>query len=482
MARRHPLTGVAAAAGRRASRLSPAAMHVLAAGVGEISRFPGVDDLLTRFDALVEQYPGLAASRRVGTSRLGEPIPAITVGTGPMQHLIVGGVHPNEPVGGLSAFHLARLLCENAELRDDLDASWTFVPCIDPDGMRLNEGWFADPADRTGYFASFYRPAPDEQVEWTFPFAYKNCYFDAVLPETAAFMRLIDTLAPDLLVSLHNSELGGAYFYLSRPAGDLADRLRAVAGQVGLALHVGEPEAPWLAEIAPAVFNETTSQDAYEYLESIGEDPRTHIAGASSADYTRRYGTLCMVAEAPQWTHPDADDETPSGRAYVDVLRATGDELTALGEIIVPALHRAEPLLRMDTPYLRASRKFVPMMAQEGAMWLQRAQVQDPDRIATVAEVFSCAETVRMFRLRFGGMLVRALAVEVDAGIAPVDLRRLRGELAAHYAGWEDEARTAVAVPVPLHRLAGLQVGSILHSAAVLALGESPTDTAERVD
>ncbi len=467
---------------QRASRLSPAAMHALAAGVGEISRFPGVDDLLAQFDTLVEQSPALAASRRIGTSRLGEPIPGITVGTGPRQHLIVGGVHPNEPVGGLSAFHLARLLCENSQLRDDLDASWTFVPCIDPDGMRLNEGWFADPADRIRYFASFYRPAPEEQVEWSFPFAYKTCYFDAVLPETAAFMRLIDSLEPDLLVSLHNSELGGAYYYLSRPVGDLADRLRSVAGQVGLALHVGEPEAPWLEEIAPAVFNETTSQDAYEYLESVGEDPRTHIAGASSADYTRRYGTLCMVAEAPQWTHPDADDETPSGRTYADVLRSTGAELSALAELIVPALQRAEPLLKVDSPYLRASRKFVPMMGQDGAMWLQRAQAQDPDRIATVAEVFSCADTVRMFRLRFGGMLLRALAVEVDAGIAPVELRRLHAELAAHYADWEDEARTAVAVPVPLHRLAGLQVGSILHSAAVLALGEHSTDNAERAD
>ena len=65
---------------QRASRLSPAAMHALAAGVGEISRFPGVDELLTQFDTLVEQYPELATSRRIGTSRLGEPIPAITVG------------------------------------------------------------------------------------------------------------------------------------------------------------------------------------------------------------------------------------------------------------------------------------------------------------------------------------------------------------------------------------------------------------------
>ncbi|MBK0296761.1 hypothetical protein IAE22_33075, partial [Bacillus sp. S34] len=75
-----------------------------------------------------------------------------------------------------------------------------------PDGMRLNQAWFHDPHDRVFYSRHFHRPAPDSQVEWTFPNQYKSVYFDQVLPETLAFMRLIDDTEPDLLVSLHNGE------------------------------------------------------------------------------------------------------------------------------------------------------------------------------------------------------------------------------------------------------------------------------------
>ena len=81
---------------------------------------------------------------------------------------------------------------EILSLGQALDAAWHIIPCIDPDGMRLNEGWFAKPGDRTAYFADFYRPAGDEQVEWTFPFDYKNAYFDRMMPETLALARAID--------------------------------------------------------------------------------------------------------------------------------------------------------------------------------------------------------------------------------------------------------------------------------------------------
>ena len=80
--------------------------------------------------------------------------------------------------------------------------------------MRLNEGWLKGPFVRSHYGRHFYRPAGEEQVEWTFPFEYKKAYFDAVLPETLALMRQIDKRKPTLMCSLHNGELGGVLLLL----------------------------------------------------------------------------------------------------------------------------------------------------------------------------------------------------------------------------------------------------------------------------
>ncbi|WP_460810255.1 M14 family zinc carboxypeptidase [Microlunatus endophyticus] len=174
----------------------------------EVDGFLPVDDLIARFDALADSSAGRVIRSRAGTSRLGEPIHSYTVGDGPRTALIVGGVHPNEPIGSWTALWLAEAAAAKEEPVASLGYRWCIVPTIDPDGARLNESWFANPADRIGYGRGFYRPAPDGQAEWTFPTNYKNAYFDRVLPETLAFMRLIDDLRPDLLVSLHNGEMG----------------------------------------------------------------------------------------------------------------------------------------------------------------------------------------------------------------------------------------------------------------------------------
>src|SRR3954454_23310645 len=147
-------------------------------------RFAGVDELDDELRRVAGGHPGVVNVRRVGGSTLGHPILGATIGEGPRHALVFGFPHPNEPVGGLAAIQLVDLLCEDAELRGELDLTWHVVPCADPDGARLNEGWFAGPLQRSHYARHFYRPAPCEQVDWTFPFSYKDAYFDDALSET----------------------------------------------------------------------------------------------------------------------------------------------------------------------------------------------------------------------------------------------------------------------------------------------------------
>jgi hypothetical protein len=442
--------------------LDIAIRHALA--LAPIADFPTVD-------ALRREAAGLAArcdaqSRVIGRSRLGEPIDAYTIGSGSRQLVVVGGVHPNEPIGFRTVLELLRLLADDPAIAGLIDATWHIVPCIDPDGARLNESWFSTPSDRDAYFGGFYRPAPHEQVEWSFPFVYRSALFDRPIPETRALMKLFDTVRPDLFMGLHNSELGGVYYYLNRDDPSIVTDLVAIPDALGLSLDVGEPESAELVALGPAVFLAPLARERYDYLESLGLDPAAEQAGAGTADYLERYGSLTLIAELPYWTHPDAADTRGSGRPYDDVIAAKAGALKELHDELSSLWARAAPHLTLDTPFRRATDAFVPAM---GALArAENARLGDPQlqREATVAEVFANEEVVTMFRLRFGGTLRRALEAEVVAGTASGTLRALHADVETRFAGWRDGlAHRAGIEPLPIERLVGVQLAALLVTA-----------------
>ena len=426
--------------------------------------FPTVDELHDAMEDLRARRPELVSARRVGTSRLGEPIPLYRVGTGTRSALIVGGVHPNEPIGSLTVLHLVEQLITDDAFREALDTVWHIIPCADPDGMRLNEDWFADPADRERYARGFYRPAPDEQVEWTFPFSYKKAYFDAMMPETQALARAIDIAAPDLYVPLHNSEGGGAYFYLSRPVPDLYAPLHALAAGLGVPLHAGEPEGAHFTVLAQAIYEMGTLEELYDWTESLGLDPYPPGSGGdASTSYARRYGTLSLIAELPQFSDPAADNSTATDRSYAQELNRSGELLIDTGQRLTALLSRVQPHVRLDTPLLRAARVFAPLATSSGEAHIARAGETDPARAATVSEVRALDGLVSMHRLRWGGMLVRALQAEVDAGTAAPELRRVATAAQELFDEWLTETSdTNSATPLPLASVVGVQYGAIL--------------------
>ncbi|MCU1528560.1 MAG: peptidase, partial [Frondihabitans sp.] len=149
----------------RGGTLDPATVLAAAKAMPSIEGFPTVDELAAWFETLEAQDPDRVASSRIGSSRLGEPLRCVTIGDGSVDVVVVAGVHPNEPIGFRTIQQLATTLLEGGAVAS-LDVRWHLVPCIDPDGTRLNEGWFDGAGDRRVYARNFYRPAPNEQVEW----------------------------------------------------------------------------------------------------------------------------------------------------------------------------------------------------------------------------------------------------------------------------------------------------------------------------
>lgn len=435
--------------------------------VPEFDRFPRVDELLAAMDEVAAAAPEVVRRRRIGSSRLGEPIHVISIGDGPRSALVFGGVHPNEPIGGLTALHLARTLVADPELLAGLGYTWHVVACMDPDGTRLNEGWFSGTLARPEYGREFYRSAPDEQVEWTFPLEYKELYFDRVIPETLALMRLIDDVQPTFMCSLHNGELGGVYYYLSHPAEELYPALHAVPEHLGIPLDTGEPEAPYMPVLAPAIYGHASIAEVYEYQAKLGLDPTTDMpSGASSGDYAARYNTFTLISELPYWSHPDAADTSPSDQNYSAVLAERGKQMTALGEILTDVLEATADDLRIDSPHLRASRQFTPHFVGLGTQERLRSEMPENDRPATVAEVYTGYDLIHCFRMRYGGMMLRALEIEMYAGHGTPAIRAEHARLEAAYNDWAREVlATQQPATIPIRSLVGVQFGAILAAA-----------------
>lgn len=271
--------------------------------VPDYKAFLTVDEMDASSLKLKEEYPDLVDLKVLGCSRKGHPIYCLKIGEGEKNALMFGCPHPNEPMGAMMLEYFSRALCENDDFRKSCGYTWYLIKCIDIDGTKLNEGWFKGPFNLTNYARNFFRPVGYEQVEWTFPIEYKDLKFDTPIPETQALVNLIDEIKPDFLYSLHNAGFGGAYWYISHDLPVLWDKLYNAAQSRGMPLSLGEPEAPYIHEYAPAVFRDGGICEEYDYLEKFaeeGEDIASRIkCGTSSGEYVSKYGTISFLAELP---------------------------------------------------------------------------------------------------------------------------------------------------------------------------------------
>ncbi|MBI1257421.1 MAG: zinc carboxypeptidase [Chloroflexi bacterium] len=391
----------------------------IARAIPEYDHFLTIDELNASTHQLVADYPELASMRVVGTTRGDDPIELLTIRGGEKQAFVFGGPHPNEPIGTLTIEYLARRLCEDDALRAELGYTWHFIKSIDSDGMRLNEGWFKGPFTPSNYARHFFRPAPFDQIEWTFPIDYKDLHFHSPLPETQALMDVIDEIKPDLLYSLHNAGFGGVYYYVSEPCPPLYDIFSQIPTWYDLALDLGEPEVPYVDEYAPAIFGMIYTSKAYDYLEQNGvpNPAETMQSGTSSADYASKYGSFFLVTELPYYDDPRVNDQSLSDTQRRDAILQGLDYADEFDDWVRTELERVRGDLKIETPFHRAVTAFSRSgKAQRDAERQWALTSEDTARPAKQAELFSNLLGSRFYRLLIFGMFVRMMEAEIAAG------------------------------------------------------------------
>ena len=453
--------------------------------VPNYTTFLTVDELDSSTRTLAAEYPDRVQHSIIGYSRNGHPIEMLRIGKGDRKALMFACPHPNEPIGAMTLEYLAHKLVADEELRESLDYTWYLVKCIDPDGTRLNEGWFEGPFTPEHYARNFFRPPSHRQVEWTFPFRYKSLHFEEPLPETKALIDIIEGERPEFMMSLHNAGFGGAYFYISRPCPSLYPALHRVVREQGLPLNLGEPEVPYAEVFDRATYRMFGRREGYDYIEQHSDlDPTEVITGGTSShDFAQdTAGTYTLVCEVPYYYDPRIEDVTVTGRTRRDVV-LEGLETDRAFQHQLETMYRAvEPLLTQQSPFREAVAEAVARgraNLEAKTSWAKT----DPElqRSATEAEIFDNMVGPRFYRLLMLGMHLRLLGVEKAYGGSRDRLRGLAAaaeDAEAFFRQWHDDTLSELNYQViPIQKLVRVQLGSALYTAR--AIEEGLTDPAD---
>jgi hypothetical protein len=359
--------------------------------------------------------------------------------------------HPNEPVGALTVLKLAELLADDPELVRRLGLRFVFLPCVDPDGARLNERWFAGPLDHHTYARNVYRPPFHRQVEWTFP----RPGGPPPLSETQMLMALIDRFEPRLMVSLHSSEHGGFFSYLSVRDDALSRRLAALEAVSGLRGHILDPESLQSERLADGVFL------------SLG-DPRLHLPasngsgpnGASSEDYARRHGTVSLMPEVAMWRDDRIADRSMVGDERVTALRS---EQAASCSMLLELFEAARGGFTRSTPFHEVVEETPTQFAQLEAYWSDLCE-RLPQTGLTMAEFATLESHFHVTRLRACGHLTRVLECESDHGRNP-RMGRYYGSSGRMLRRWSAEADFALGLRMSVESAVKTQIAAVLAAA-----------------
>ncbi|WP_420802809.1 M14 family zinc carboxypeptidase [Streptomyces adustus] len=290
-----------------------------------------MDELGTRAAALVARRPRDARLRRIGTSRAGTPLWLLSVGHGTRQALVVAGPHANEPVGGATALRLAERVLAEPRLADGADTTWNLLLCLDPDGLRRNEGWLSGPYTLGHYFRNFFRPGFLEQPEWLPDGAEA-----AALPETRALLGVQDELKPFFQCSLHGVDVGGGFVELTRDLPGLAQRVAHTATRLGIPRELGPYDTLYWPGLGPAVYR-IPPPSRGDLAAAI-----TEAAVESTWFHPHRHGTVTAVIEAPMWGVAGVEDGSPPADPD-ETLRAVSRTLRHDAGLLELILARVRP-------------------------------------------------------------------------------------------------------------------------------------------
>jgi len=448
--------------------------------IPDYGEFLTVEELNQSSVELAHKYSSVVELSTIGQSRAGDPIQAIIIGKGKQTAFLFGTPHPNEPIGAMMIEFLSRKLAEDEEFREWTGFRWVLIKCADPDGTRLNEGWFKGPFTPLHYARNFYRPPHFQQVEWSFPVSYKKLKFTSPIPETEAIMNVINREKPAFMYSLHNAGFGGAYYYVNKPCEPLYERYRQVAIGQSIPLQLGEPEMPYAKQLSEAVYLMPSIKDSYDYLEEYTDkDPAELIkGGAGSTDYARRVmpDIFSLVCEVPYFYDPRIEDLNKSDVKRRDAVLGSVELSSKMFNFLQKEYEHVKNLLDSPSKFREAieeNLRVMPENLEAKRNWAESSE--ELNKLATVSQKFDNYVIRRFYGMLSFGMFIRMIDYQlqnVNTGEGKGKLEEVKlkveKELEKHNEKLLKDLNYEV---IPIRKLVAVQLGAALATVEYLMKG-----------
>jgi hypothetical protein len=449
-------------------------IYKIIADIPEYQAFLTVDELNANTHQLTKKHPTIVEVIPLGKSRAGDPIEAVKIGNGTKNALIFAMPHPNEPIGSMMLDYLSERLAVDDDLRNSMDYTWYLIKCVDPDGTRLNEGWFKGPFSITNYARNYYRPPSHLQVEWTFPIEYKKLNFSSPLPETQALMTLIEETQPAFIYSLHNAGFGGVYFYISEDVEAIRIPFYNLVKHQGLNLHMGESEAPWMTKYADAIFMSPSITQAYDFIELQGGNPGKAITGGTSSwDYAKRFcDPFSLLCEMPYFENKAVHDTTKTDITRRDVILKGVNKTREQFDSLIKFYNVVEKEIISPSPFKDSIENFIKVIPQNlnaNENWAKTNP--ETDAFATKAEILDSLYVKRFYFVLLNmGMIIRMLKKQIEISGSTPNLSQTLEKANVFFneicAEFEKEMDYSV---IPIQKLVQVQLGSALIAASYAA-------------
>ncbi|HLC85453.1 MAG TPA: M14 family zinc carboxypeptidase [Candidatus Nanoarchaeia archaeon] len=354
-------------------------------------------------DELDDSLRSISVPFTIGKSESGRDILCSKVGTGKRTILVFGFPHANEPIGSLTCLDLIERIKSDPVLENSF--TWYVIPCADPDGAMLNQGWFKGPFTIDKYARHFYRGKPCMQTDWSFPVKYKDFVFQDSPAHVRALAELIKRIRPDVVYPIHNAGFGGAYFFVSRPMpGQYYEEVIKLCHKLGIPLDLGEPEEAFMKELQKPFFLDFGFEDYYEFVKSNGKDPVSSIYhGTTSKAYARTINpaSFGLVGEVPYIFDPKTQDTHSDTRTrrqnIIDDLTVREKLIRFIKEtLMLPGINKQSVFFDTLTTYVTNACNGIELERRN-------AKKEAYDWHATIAETFTAQVISRFYyALRYG--------------------------------------------------------------------------------
>jgi len=397
----------------------------LAGFLGDIpdwKQYYTVDEIHVRAAEVAEEHPE-AILLDLGRSTNGEAIDCLKVGDGRYNALIHGFPNCEEPIGGVLLDFFARRLAEDDEVREALDYTWYLVPCSDPDGARLCEGFQTGEQTVLNFSLNYYRTPVSVTPEWCFPFRSGPLDLDSPTAETRALMTLMDRMDFHFVSSLHQMKWGGITYQVPHPCPELYPYLGESARSYGIF-----PRKRPGTMIAPGVSQALYLTPARSYLRQWDQGNRNiePITGCYIYEYgqMRNPNMFMLIPESTFWYDPRMRDDTPTEEPLGDSLRYARDVVEDVEGTLLRVWEEALPSLSVESPFKAMYREMMAPLISRATNVSNpphRFAEEVHGRKATVAEKVAVEGREVSYRMTHLGGMVRVLDAELEQGAGEVE-------------------------------------------------------------